>query len=319
MKRRDDVLALYRLMCRIRAFEERVSALSRAGSVPGHVHLALGQEAVAAGVSVLLDDGDVVTASHRGHGAALGRGVPPLSLFAEIMGRADGLCGGKGGSMHLSDPERGLLATNGIVGAQVPLALGAALALRQGGGTRVCVTFLGDGAINQGAVLESFNLAAVLRLPVLFVVEANGFGEYTETGAVTAGKSIAHRIRSFGFPALEADGSDVFAVRRTALSLLGKLRKAQGPAAVIADVPRFSGHHDGDAQPYREASALASMRAMRDPIARAARLIAANWRMSAQEMEAIGKDAEAEMARAAQDAAALPPAPASSARTGAVA
>lgn len=305
-KRRDIAIGLYRTICRIRAFELRLSEEYRAGHVPGHIHLSTGQEAIAAGVCSLLSSDDVVTSTHRGHGHALAKGVAPLSMMAEIMGRSGGICGGKGGSMHIAAPKLGLLGSNGIVGANVPLALGAALSAKSLGTNHVAVAFFGDGASNQGAVFESLNLAAMLRLPVLFVIEANGFGEYTATQSVTAAKSLAHRARGFGLSALELDGTDVFTLRRTAKSLITRARRGSGPAVLVANAPRLSGHHDGDPQRYRGVDSLTKEQQERDCLQHAARILAGNYRVSDADLQRIRDEAHQEMKKAAATALAMP-------------
>ena len=306
----DDLLRLWRTMVRIRAFEERLRTEYRAGHVPGHVHLSLGQEAVPAGLSLHLDQCDIVTSTHRGHGHALAKGVDATAMMMEIFGRAGGCCGGKGGSMHIADPDRGLLCANGIVGANAPLALGAALSAKLLGERRIAVAFLGDGASNQGAVFESLNLAAAFALPCLFVIEDNGYGEYTPRAAVTGTDDLAARIRGFGMPAERIDGSDVLAVEVTARRTIARLRKGQAPAAIVAEVARFSGHFEGDAQAYRAPDEVAAVRRARDPLSIfRRRVLEAGW-LDTATLDAVRAAAEEEMAAAATAAGKAPPPPA---------
>ncbi len=235
----------------MRAFEERIAAASDAGHVPGLVHLASGAELVELAVIDQLEGPlDQVSGSHRSHGLALACGVDPLALAREILGRAGGLSNGLGGTQHLLAPESGFLTSNGIVGGQVPLAAGAALSaktLRTGG---IAVAFMGDGAVNQGAVFETINLAVSLQLPLLFVVENNGLGQSTSSGYATAG-SLIGRTRAFGIAAEQVDGNDMPLLLRTADRLVGWVRKTGSPAFIEAKVPRISGHYHGDAQGYR--------------------------------------------------------------------
>lgn len=234
----------------MRAFEERIAASSDAGHVPGLVHLASGAELVELAVIRQLEGPlDQVSGSHRSHGLALACGVDPLALAREILGRAGGLSNGLGGTQHLMAPENGFLTSNGIVGGQVPLAAGAALSaktLRTGG---IAVAFMGDGAVNQGAVFETINLAVSLQLPLLFVVENNGLGQSTASGYATAG-SLIGRTRAFGIAAEQVDGSDMPLLLRTAERLVGWVRKTCSPAFIEARVPRISGHFHGDSQQY---------------------------------------------------------------------
>ncbi|RMD88612.1 MAG: thiamine pyrophosphate-dependent dehydrogenase E1 component subunit alpha [Alphaproteobacteria bacterium] len=306
----EDLLGLWRTMVRIRAFEECVQAEARAGRVPGHVHLSLGQEAVAAGVSFHLERDDVITTTHRGHGHAIAKGVDATAMMAEILGRANGCCGGKGGSMHIADAEHGLLSANGIVGANAPLAVGAALSARQLGERRIAVAWIGDGASNQGAVFESLNLAAAFALPCLFVIEDNGYGEYTPRASVTGTDDLAARIRGFGLPASHIDGSDIFAVEAAARTAIARIREGEGPAAIVAEVVRFSGHFEGDTQTYRPSEEVAAARRERDPLSRfRRRVLEAGW-LDAATLDAIAAAARNEMAAAAMAAHEAPSPPA---------
>lgn len=316
----DALLALWRMMVRIRAFETRLAAEYATGDIPGHIHLCLGQEAIAAGVCAHLEAGDIVVSTHRGHGHALARGCDPAAMMAEIFGRTTGLCGGRGGSMHLADPERGLLGCTGIVGANAPLALGAALTAKtlQTGAIGVC--FLGDGAANQGAVLESLNMAAALALPCLFVIEDNGFGEFTPSAAATGATDLAARARAFGMPAADLDGTDAIAVHAAAAERVAAIRRGVGPATIVARAPRLCGHFEGDAQGYRPDAAAASATpgGNGDPLVRLHAAIAEAGTIDETALEAAQRDAEAEMAAAAVTARAAPlPEPASLSGAGA--
>ncbi|RMF70486.1 MAG: hypothetical protein D6740_08275 [Alphaproteobacteria bacterium] len=301
--------ALYAVMCRIRAFEEALLALWRAGSVPGLLHSAHGLEALAAGVLAHCDAacGDVVTSTHRPDAHALAFGLEMAAVAAEIMGRATGLNGGRAGQMHLLAPEQGFFGANGIVGGSVPSAVGAALARRMQGSGGIAVAFIGDGALNQGAVLESLNLAAVWRLPVLFVVEDNGWHEFTPREAVMAG-TPASRFAAVGIPAEEIDGGDLPAVWKAAGAAIAAIRNGAGPRAIIAAVPRLVGHHSADAQGYRSGQAP-RLKSVADPLVRAARLLDATGPgASRRSIEETAEKAAAAALQTAQVAPAADPA-----------
>jgi pyruvate dehydrogenase E1 component alpha subunit len=245
-----------RMMIRIRLFEETLSDLYKRGQLVGVVHLSIGQEATAVGVCSSLQNGDQITSTHRGHHHMLARGLDPRRMFAEILGRAGGYCGGKGGSMHVSSVAEGAVGANGIVGGGIPHAVGLALAARRLGTGSVAVSFFGDGAANQGVLFESLNLAVLWQVPALFVCENNGFTEFTPTDAVTAGDSIFARAAVFGMPAGAVDGDDVVAVARAAGEAVERARDGRGPSFLECRTHRWRGHHEGEesyAKPYREA------------------------------------------------------------------
>lgn len=236
----------------IRAFEGAIARAADAGEVPGLVHLSNGAELLELAVAHALKPGlDQVTGSHRSHGIALSLGVDPYALACEILGREGGLSSGLGGTQHLIAPESGLLGSNGIVGGQVPLALGAALSAKTLGTGGIAVAYFGDGAANQGAVLESLNLASALKLPVLFVCENNGLGQSTASSYAAGGVSLLGRARSFGLAADHVDGTDVVEAIKVADRLASWVRSAGSPAFLEASVPRLSGHYHGDAETYR--------------------------------------------------------------------
>ena len=244
-----------RMMIRIRLFEESLADLYRRGLLVGVVHLSVGQEATAVGVCSALRRGDQITSTHRGHHHMLARGLDPQRMFAEILGRAGGYCGGKGGSMHVSAPAEGAVGANGIVGGGIPHAVGLAFAAKQLGRDAVAVAFFGDGAANQGVLFESLNLAALWQAPVLFVCENNGYTEFTPTDAVTSGESIAARAVSFGLPGCAVDGDDVAEVHEAARQAIEQARSGGGPSFLESRTHRWRGHHEGEesyAKPYRE-------------------------------------------------------------------
>jgi acetoin:2,6-dichlorophenolindophenol oxidoreductase subunit alpha len=243
------------MMIRIRLFEESLAELYRRGSLVGVVHLSVGQEATAVGVCSALQSGDQITSTHRGHHHMLARGLDPQRMFAEILGRAGGYCGGKGGSMHVSAPAEGAVGANGIVGGGIPHAVGLAFAAEKLGRDSVAVAFFGDGAANQGVLFESLNLAALWQAPVIFVCENNGYTEFTPTDAVTSGESIAGRAASFGIPARAVDGDDVAEVHEAARQAIEQARSGGGPSFIESRTHRWRGHHEGEesyAPPYRE-------------------------------------------------------------------
>ena len=265
-----DMLSVYRSMVLIRSFEEQVRLLGQAGQAAGLVHLAAGQEAANVGVCSLLRRDDYIASHHRGHGHCLAKGLAPGPLLAEIIGHAGGVCGGRSGSMHIFDPENGNLGTNGIVGGGVPLAAGAALSARTRGTDQIAVAFFGDGALNQGLLHECMNMAAIWSLPVLFVCENNGFGEFTAIEDVTAGDDLKARGEVFGIPSCEVDGMDVLQVRAAVEPAVDRARAGDGPSFIICNTYRFGGHHVGDKQDYKNDEEARQWRE-RDPILRLAK------------------------------------------------
>ena len=269
--------ALLRAMWRIRAFEERVGQLTRASEVHGLVHLSIGQEAVAVGVCSQLTDDDAVYGNHRAHGHAIARGAPPGGVMAERMGRDGGLCRGLGGSMHLVDVDHGFLGATGVVGGNVPLALGSALASRLRGQESVAVVFFGDGAAQGGIFVESVNLASLWALPVILVCENNGFAEFTPRSAHSTVERVADVVAPYGFERATVDGNDVDAVRRAFAGFLDAGRRGEGPFLLECLTHRLRGHYEGDPQRYREALADEEWQQL-DPIRRLERRgLAEGW------------------------------------------
>ncbi|HEX6980916.1 MAG TPA: thiamine pyrophosphate-dependent dehydrogenase E1 component subunit alpha [Alphaproteobacteria bacterium] len=260
-------------MARIRAFEEAAEAAVGAGLVKGVVHLSIGQEAVAAGVCLNLTRTDLITSTHRGHGHTLAKGADPRSMMCELFGRASGVCGGRGGSMHIADFGIGMLGANGVVAAGIPIAVGAAHAVKLSGGGRIVVCFFGDGAINRGPFLEGLNWAKAYGLPVLFVCEDNQYSATTCTAQVSAGAGPLARARAIGLDGLEVDGNDVVAVDRAAGELIRRIRAGEGPMLLHAMTYRIKGHTSSDPGTYRSPDELAAQIA-RDPLQRAARTLA---------------------------------------------
>jgi len=262
----ETLMDMYRRMRTIRAFEDKLSELVMAGRLSGFLHLYAGEEAVAVGVCAHLEDRDVVTSTHRGHGHCIAKGVDVKGMMAELFGRRTGICKGKGGSMHIADLDRGMLGANGIVGAGIPLATGAALTaqVKKTGG--VAVAFFGDGASNQGQFHEALNLAAVWKLPAVFVVENNGYGEATPMEFVTPVRDIAARAGAYAMHAAIADGMDFFDVYEKAAEAIGRARRGDGPSLLECKTYRYYGHYVGDPLTYRTKEETEQWKE-RDPLA----------------------------------------------------
>jgi TPP-dependent pyruvate/acetoin dehydrogenase alpha subunit len=295
-------VGLYRRMLLIRRFEDRVQSLFLRGEVYGTTHLYSGQEAVAVGFASVLAEGDRVACTYRGHGHSLALGTDPEALLAELLGRATGVNGGRAGSMNVVDPEHGLIGCYGIVGGSIAAATGAALALR--GGNSVAVAYFGDGATNQAYFFECLNFAKVMELPVVFVCENNGYGEYTPTEAVTAGPIVA-RATSMALPTSEVDGMDVWAVRETAGAVVGRVRAGGGPEFVEARTYRFVGHSRSDPGKYRPPGELERWQE-RDPLVVAASRLRETHRLGDDELRAVSDDVDEELERIEQSALAAP-------------
>jgi 2-oxoisovalerate dehydrogenase E1 component len=245
-----SLLKLYRTMVEIREFELRVSRLTREGKIPGFVHLSLGQEAAAVGACAPLTQADVITSTHRGHGHCIAKGLDMTGMFAELMGRSAGTCAGLGGSMHIADPGLGIFGANGIVAAGLPIASGAALAVRLKQQSSAVVAFFGDGAVAQGAFHESVNLAALWRLPVIFFCENNHYAEFS---AAETQHPVPLRTRAagYGISCTQVNGNDVEAVHQLVTDLAARARRGQGPFMVEAETYRWHGHYEGDPERYR--------------------------------------------------------------------
>jgi pyruvate dehydrogenase E1 component alpha subunit len=250
---REEILRAYTVMRTIRSFEERINSEFMEGRIPGFVHLYAGQEASAVGICMHLKDADFISSTHRGHGHCIAKGCDVNAMMLEIFGKADGLCRGKGGSMHIADLDRGMLGANGIVGGGSPLAIGAALSAKRSGRGNVAVAFIGDGGSNQGTTLEALNMAVVLQLPVVFVFENNGYGEGTGADYAVGSKDIAARAGAFGLPSCAIDGYDFFAVHAAAGEAVDRARRGLGPSAIETRCRRFYGHFVGDPELYRPA------------------------------------------------------------------
>ncbi|WKU07019.1 thiamine pyrophosphate-dependent dehydrogenase E1 component subunit alpha [Micromonospora sp. HUAS LYJ1] len=292
----------YRLMARIRRFEERLTALKDAGEIPGSIHLCNGQEAIPVGACRALRDGDHVTATYRGHGWAIARGVDLAGLFAEMMGRDSALCGGRAASPYLSDPGRWFVGENSIVGAGVPIAAGAALTAQRTGSGAVSVVSIGDGAMNQGNVHEALNLAAVLDLPLVLVLENNVYSEMSRISDMVRVRQLADRAAGYGLPGRVVDGNDPDAVAEAVTEAVDRAREGSGPSIVEAMTERLVGHYSGDVQHYRPAGEIAAAR-QREPLARIRQ--AADADLTAR-LDAIDAEVAAEIETAVTAARAVP-------------
>jgi TPP-dependent pyruvate/acetoin dehydrogenase alpha subunit len=301
----EEGLRLLRSMQSIRTFEEQVRNLSAAGVIPGLVHLCAGQEAVAVGVCTLLSADDMIASNHRGHGHCLAKGADVGRLMAEIMGRRTGYGLGRGGSLHIFDAANGNLGTTGIVGGGIPLATGAALSAKRKGKGQITAAFFGDGALNQGLMFEVMNMAAIWRLPVLFVCENNGFGEFTAIEDVTAGADPLARGQAFGIPSKTVDGMDVLAVRMAAQTAIARAREGNGPSFLVCNTYRYSGHHVGDKQDYKDDEEAKAWR-LKDPIERLSRLLMESDMASAAAITALKQEIEQEVRIAVEVAKAAP-------------
>jgi acetoin:2,6-dichlorophenolindophenol oxidoreductase subunit alpha len=300
-------LQMFRRMQMIRHFEEHVNDLYMRALMPGLAHLYIGEEAVAVGICEALRPDDYITSTHRGHGHCLAKGASPDRMFAELLGKEAGYCRGKGGSMHIADPATGNLGANAIVAGSAGIATGAAFSAKNLGKGQVAVCFFGEGALGQGVVYEVMNLAALWKLPVIYVCENNLYTEYTHFKETTAG-DILERGRAFGVPSESADGQDVRAVYAAATRLVERARRGEGPAFFLCNTYRYTGHHVGDInrEYYRSKQEEQEWKTRRDPI-----LIFAAWLLGekiadAEALKNIEREVEAEMRAAVEFAIAAP-------------
>ena len=261
----EQKIDLYRDMYLIRRFEERAAHLRQQGFIPGFLHPYVGQEAVAVGVCAALEEGDVITSTHRGHGHMLARGADPARMYAELYARRDGYNRAKGGSLHMIDVELGFLGANGIVGGGIPLATGAGLQKKREGRGRVAVSFFGDGATNEGSFHESLNLASLWSLPVVYVCENNFYGEFTPQHKHQPITEIARRADSYAMEGVVVEGNYVLEMREAARAAVSRAREGNGPTLIEARTYRHRGHYEGDMARYRPRGELEEWMA-RDPL-----------------------------------------------------
>jgi TPP-dependent pyruvate/acetoin dehydrogenase alpha subunit len=287
---KDELLRAYRMMKSIREFEERLHVEFATGEIPGFVHLYAGEEASATGICMHLDDRDKIASNHRGHGHSIAKGCDIDAMMAEIYGKADGLCAGKGGSMHIADLEKGMMGANGIVGGGPPLVCGAALAAKQLGTGGVAVAFFGDGASNQGTTMESLNLASVWKLPAVFVVENNGYAEATSSKYSVACDDAADRASAFNMPGVVVDGHDFFAVYEAAGEAIRRAREDSAPTLLEVKINRYYGHFEGDAQTYRAKDEVKILRETKDCLMNFRnKVTSAGW-LSDGDLDAVDSD-----------------------------
>ena len=259
---REALLQAYRQMRTIRVFEDRLHDEIALGEIAGFTHLYAGQEACAVGVCEHLEPADFIISTHRGHGHCIAKGCDVMGMMKEIYGSSQGLCKGKGGSMHIADVDKGMLGANGIVGAGAPIAVGAGITAKSTG--NVSIAFSGDGACNQGTTFEAMNMAVVLKLPVIFVFENNHYSEHTGESYAVGAESMTARSAAFGMKAIKADGIDFFSVHDAMRELIEWCKAGNGPASIELDTERFYGHFEGDPQRYRGKGELDRLRAERD-------------------------------------------------------
>lgn len=300
-------LRMYRRMHMIRLFEEQVNELYTRALMPGLAHLYVGEEAVAVGICEALRQDDYVTSTHRGHGHCLAKGASPDRMFAELLGKAAGYCKGKGGSMHIADPTTGNLGANAIVAGSTGIATGAAFSAKHLKTGQVAVCFFGEGALGQGVLYEVMNLAALWKLPVIYVCENNLYTEYTHFSETTAGDILA-RGTAFGVPAHSVDGQDVRAVYATATKLVECARNAEGPAFLLCNTYRYAGHHVGDInrEYYRSKLEEQEWKTKRDPIKLLGDWLTSQKLADAASLLRIESEVRAQMQSAVEFAVAAP-------------
>ena len=304
---KPDLLQAYRTMRTIREFEETLHGEFAKGDIPGFVHLYAGEEASGTGIMMHLKDIDRIASTHRGHGHCIAKGVDPREMMAEIYGKVSGSCRGKGGSMHIADLSKGMMGANGILGAGAPLACGAALAAKFRGDGAVAISFVGDGASNQGTFLESLNLAAVWNLPAIFVVENNGYAESTSRDYAVAVDSYVDRAAGFGLPGVTVDGLDFFAVYEAAGEIIKRAREGGGPALLECKMIRMFGHFEGDQQTYRAKGELEDIRENKDCIKLFSERVIEAGVISRAELTSIDREVIAAIQEASAFAKAAPP------------
>ena len=300
-------LRMYRRMVMIRLFEEQVNDLYTRALMPGLAHLYIGEEAIAVGVCEALRSDDYITSTHRGHGHCLAKGAAIDRMFAELLGKEAGYCKGKGGSMHIADPDTGNLGANAIVAGSAGIATGAAFSSKRLGNGRVTVCFFGEGALGQGVVYEVMNMAALWKLPVIYVCENNMYNEYTHVSETAAGDILA-RGPAFGVQSESVDGQDVRAVYAVTKRLVDRARKGEGPAFLMANTYRFMGHHVGDIsrEYYRSKQEEQTWKSERDPIKVATQTILAQKIADQATLDQIQAEVKAEIDKAVQFAMAAP-------------
>jgi len=299
-------LQWYRQMCRIRAFEREIYEHNKKGLVPGTAHLYIGMEAIAVGAVAAMRDGDLLTSTHRGHGHSIARGLDLGRMMAEVLGRSDGYCHGKGGSMHITDVSRGMLGADGIVGGGIPIAAGAALGMRLRGVQAVVFSFFGDGAGNQGSFHEALNFAAVNRLGVIFICENNLWALSTSFQETTAGGSVANRAAAYGIPGQRLDGNDVEAVFGAVSAAAARALTGAGPSLIECVSYRWEPHSIFTRRETRPQQEIDEWK-QRDPIARYRQFLIETKGATSEDLSQIDSEVQAEVAKASSFAVGSPP------------
>ncbi len=269
----DKKLSLLKKMLLIRSFEEKAETLFQQKLIPGFVHLSIGQEASTAGSCAALRPDDYIISTHRGHAHILAKGGDPKFMFAELFGKATGYCKGKGGSMHIADFSRGILGANGVVGGGFPIMVGAGLSIKMRRSGQVGMVFFGDGASNRGTFHEACNMAAVFKLPIIFVCENNGYASTSPSEKMIAGGTVAGRAKAYGIPGYITDGSNVLEVLEVVREAVEFARGGNGPVIVENETFRYKGHFEGDRQKYRTQNEIHTYKKDRDPIQQFERLL----------------------------------------------
>ncbi|MEE4192882.1 MAG: thiamine pyrophosphate-dependent dehydrogenase E1 component subunit alpha [Halieaceae bacterium] len=303
---KEKLLKAYRMMKTIREFEERTHAEIMNGQIAGFTHLYTGQEANAVGVCEHLSDADTIISTHRGHGHCIAKGADVIGMMKELFGSSAGLCKGKGGSMHVADVDKGILGANGIVAGGPPISVGSALAAKIRKNGNVAVSFSGDGSVNQGTCFEAMNMAVVLKVPAVFVIENNYYSEHTSINYAVGCDDLKARTEAFGFPVFVADGSDFFAVYEAAGKAIEHARAGNGPAGVFAEQGRYHGHFVGDPQTYRGEGELDELRDKYDCLKNFRAKVAETGDVSSEELDAIDAEVMALIDQAVDEAKAAP-------------
>jgi TPP-dependent pyruvate/acetoin dehydrogenase alpha subunit len=302
----DKLVEIYRKMLTVRRFEEAIFDLYRGGKMPGLAHLYSGEEAMAVGACTALNPDDYITSTHRGHGHILAKGGEPRRMMAEVTGRVDGYCRGKGGEMHIADFSLGILGANGIVGGGLGIAAGAAFSAKKRGAGQVSVAFFGEGGINQGIFYETMNMASAWKLPLIYVCENNQYGEYTPWKQITAGKRLIDRAIAMGAAGKEVDGNDPLAVYEATHAAAERARKGKGPSLIVGLTYRYTGHHVGEpGKGYRSEEEIEEWH-RRDPIPRYEKYLVENGVASGSDIEEIQVEVSETIAEAVEFALSAP-------------
>lgn len=295
----DKLVDMYKTMLRIRKFETKAMNLFAEGSIPGFVHLYIGEEAVATGACANLNDDDYITSTHRGHGHIVAKGGDLKYMMAELYGKETGYCKGKGGSMHIADATKGILGANGIVGAGHNIAIGAGISIAYRKSDQVCVCFFGDASTNQGTFHESMNLASVWKLPVVFVCENNLYGISVSQGRHQAIKDVSDRAVAYNMPGITVDGNDVLAVQEAVQEAVKRARAGQGPTLVECKTYRHRGHFEGEPGLYRPKEEVKEWMA-KDPIPRYESFLLENDILTEAGMKAVNEEVDQEVESAVE-------------------